>query len=446
MFNKVFWSLLFAGVLFGIMAVIFHFTKDDATIKQPFKVVEKVNVVFWDENAGPDRTPYYKKLIQEFEEQNPTIHIEYIGLPKQTAKQKIDSAIASNDLPDVCGVQTSWLADFTSRKVLLDLDPLFAQWDEKDRLSPAIIESNREMVLDKKLYQMPNTMSMEILWYRPDWFAKEQVKVPDTWDEFFYAVEKMTDKDKQRYGFSIRGGNGASIQLLRMMFAYSGFTDFFDKNGKCRINDPKHVEFVKKYLALYQKFTPISDVTNGYREMIAAFDMGNVAMVQHNIGSYSQHQKSLKPGEYAPLPLPKAVNGDFIQEGGNIDGYSIFNTSKHPKEAWLFISFLCSQKSQSYWNKSIGQIPTHMDSLQEPWAQELPHMQLALRMFSNPNLKFYQPPMYLPDYRSMLDQTGDQGIQAVMIGKKSVEEFLNEWALVFERSKQRYDIYTHSKK
>jgi len=87
-----------------------------------------------------------------------------------------------------------------------------------------------------------------------------------------------------------------------------------------------------------------------------------------------------------------------------------------------------------------------MDSLQEPWAQELPHMQLALRMFSNPNLKFYQPPMYLPDYRSMLDQTGDQGIQAVMIGKKSVEEFLNEWALVFERSKQRYDIYTHSKK
>ena len=188
MFNKIFWSLLFAGVLFGIIAVAFRFAKDDTVMKQPFKAAEKVNIVFWDENAGPDRTPYYKVLIQEFEEKNPTIHIEYVGLPKQAAKQKIDIAIASNDLPDVCGVQTSWLADFTSQKVLLDLDPLFAQWDEKDRLSPAIIESNREMVLDKKLYQLPNTMSMEILWYRPDWFAKEQVKVPDTWDEFFYAV------------------------------------------------------------------------------------------------------------------------------------------------------------------------------------------------------------------------------------------------------------------
>jgi len=427
-------------VISGLLLAFGCGIKED-TIESSAKAREKVNLVFWDENAGPDRTPYYKVLIKEFEEQNSNIHVEYVGLPKKSAKQKIDTAIAANDLPDVCGVQTSWLADFAARKVLLELDPLFDKWSEKDKISPSIIQSNRDMVLDKKLYQIPNTMSMEILWYRPDWFKEAGVKVPENWDEFFNAVEKMTDKDNRRYGFTIRGGDGAAIQLPRMMFAYSGFTDFFDTHGKCQINHPKHVEFVKKYMALYKKFTPISDVTNGYKEMIAAFDTGTVAMVQHNIGSYSQHNKFLKTEQYAPLPLPKTADGEFIQEGGNTNGYGIFKTTKHPEEAWKFVSFLCSQESQSYWNQSIGQIPTHLDSLKEPWAKELPQMQLALQMLSNPNLKFYQPPMYLPEYRSILDQTGDPGIQAVMTGRKSVEEFLNEWAVAFEKSKQKYDAY-----
>lgn len=410
-----------------------------ATTGQTVQPGEKIKIVFWDENAGPARTPYYKVLIERFEKENPNIHVEYVGLPKKSAKQKFDTAIAANDLPDVSGVQTSWIADFTSRKVLLELDPLFDQWSEKDKISPVIIQSNRDMVLDRKLYQIPNTMSMEILWYRPDWFKESGVKIPENWDEFFIAVEKMTDKDKKRYGFSIRGGDGAAIQLPRMMFAYSGYTDFFDENGKCRLNDPKHVEFVKKYLKLYQTFTPKSDITNGYNEMIAAFDTGTVAMVQHNIGSYSEHKKFMQPSEYAPLRLPKSLNGNLIQEGGNINGYGIFNTTKHPEEAWKFISFLCSQESQSYWNQSIGQIPTHLDSLNEPWAKELPHMQLALQVLSSPNLRFYQPPMYLPEYRSILDQTGDPGIQAVLTGKKSVEEFLDEWAARFEKAKQKYD-------
>ena len=436
-------KVLMVACLLSSLVLLFGCGQKQAATGQP--TGEKVNIVFWDENAGPDRTPYYEVLIKKFEAQNPNIHVEYVGLPKKSAKQKIDTAIAANDLPDVCGVQTSWIADFTARKVLLEMDPLFDKWSEKDEISPSIIQSNRDMVLDKKLYQLPNTMNMEILWYRPDWFEEAGVQVPENWDQFFTAVEKMTDKDKNRYGFTIRGGDGASFQLQRMMFAYSGFTEYFDANGKCVINDPKHVEFLKKYLALYKTSTPKSDVTNGYKEMIAAFDTGAVAMVQHNIGSYSEHKKSMKPEQYAPLGLPKTANGLLMQEGGNTNGYGIFKTTKHPEEAWKFVSFLCSQESQSYWNQSIGQIPTNTESLKEPWAKELPHMQLALQMLSDPNFRIYQPPMQLPDYRSILDQTVDPGIQAVMTGKKSVEDFLNEWAAAFEKSKQKYDAYVAGK-
>ncbi|SFL70416.1 ABC transporter substrate-binding protein [Pelosinus propionicus] len=445
MLQKTATNLVFVCIISGLLLAGCG-QKDATAIVVQEEVREKVNIVFWDENTGTDRTPYYRVLIKRFEEQNPNIHIEYIGLPKISAKQKIDTAIAVNDLPDVCGVPTSWVADFAAQNVLLDLDTFFDQWDEKNKLSPSIIQSNRDMVLDKRLYQLPNTMNMEILWYRTDWLKEAGIKPPENWNDFFFTVEKMTDKDKKKYGFTIRGGDGAAIQLLRMMFAYSGLTNFWDEDGKCQINHPKHIEFVKKYMSLYKKYTPMSDITNGYKEMIAAFDTGTVAMVQHNIGSYSQHNKFLKPEQYAPVPLPKTVDGRFIQESGNTNGYGIFKTTKHPKEAWRFVSFLCSQASQSYWNQSIGQVPTHLDSLKEPWAKELPHMQLVLQMLSNPNLKFYQPPMYLPEYRSIFDQIGDPGIQAVMTNKKSVEEFLNEWAAAFEKSKKKYDKYVTDKK
>ena len=49
---------------------------------------EKVNIVFWDENAASDRTRYYRVLIKEFEKQNPDIHVEYVGLPKKAARLK----------------------------------------------------------------------------------------------------------------------------------------------------------------------------------------------------------------------------------------------------------------------------------------------------------------------------------------------------------------------
>lgn len=410
----------------------------DAT-SQDGKSGEKVTVTFWDINAGPDRTPYYEELIKKFEAANPTIHVEYVGLPKNNAKQKIDAAVSANDMPDVAALQTSWIAEYTARNALLPMDEYFDKWSDKDKISAALLKANRELALDHKLYQIPTAMNMECMWYRADWFKEAGLTAPETWDQFFAAVAKLTDKAQNRYGYSIRGGNGGSFQLERMMFAYTGQTEYIDKNGKCTINSPENVEFVKKYLGIYQEYTPKSDVTNGYKEMVAGFDTGAVAYIQHNLGSFSEHSKALKPDQFAPAPLPKSKDGKYLQVGGNSWGFAIFKSTKHADAAWKFVSFLASASSQSYFDQKTGEMPTHADSLAEDWAKQNPQMQMAAQLLKSPDLKFYEPPIYLPDYRAILDQQIDPGIQAVMTGKKSVEDFLNEWAAAIEKSKQKYD-------
>lgn len=69
---------------------------------------EKVTVTFWDENAGDERTQYYMDIIENFEKENPDIHIEYLGLSSGDALSKYQTAIAAGETPDVGGLNNSW--------------------------------------------------------------------------------------------------------------------------------------------------------------------------------------------------------------------------------------------------------------------------------------------------------------------------------------------------
>src|SRR5260370_32366244 len=60
-----------------------------------------VTITFWDTNAGPDRTPVWQELIRRFEAANPTITVQYVGLPLAEQLQKLHAAVISAPVPPV---------------------------------------------------------------------------------------------------------------------------------------------------------------------------------------------------------------------------------------------------------------------------------------------------------------------------------------------------------
>ncbi|OCA89410.1 ABC transporter substrate-binding protein [Bacillus sp. FJAT-27986] len=406
---------------------------------QPIKQIDdKVEITFWDDSEDPDRIALWEELIKRFEVENPTIEVEYIALHKDSAKSKFDSAIASDDTPDVASVYTSWLPEFKDRDALLPLDSYFENWSKKEKINSKAIQFNRKIIKDNLLYGIPYTQNLDILWIRSDWFEEENVKIPETWNEFFQAARNMTDKSKDQFGYSIRGGVGGSFQLQRLMYAYSGIGEYI-KDGKSTINNQKHVEFLKDYFALYQEYTPKSDIANDYNALIAGFDAGRVAMIQHNLGSYGDHMKLLKDNQFQVIPVPKSMDGRFVVEGGNTIGLSIFKDTEYPKESWEFVRFINSKSAQSYWNQVVGQIPTNSDVLNDSWVKESLHIKKAIEIYNDPETIIYEPAFYLPEYRSILNLMVDSGIQSVLSGKKTVEDFLDEWAIAIEDAMRRYE-------
>lgn len=397
---------------------------------------EKVTLTFWDENAGPQRTPIWEELIARFEAENENIEVEYLGLPKDEAKSKIDAAIAANDTPDVASIQTSWLPEFSIREALYPLDEMFETSELNGIINQGAIDFNKQIVNDGQLYGIPYTQNLDILWIREDLFAEAEKEAPATWDAFFEDVEFFTNDDM--YGYTIRGGAGGALQLQRLMYAYSGITEYLTEDGKATINDPLHQEFLEKYFALYLKNTPQSDITNGYKEMVATFDSGKAAILHHNIGSFGEHSEALNEDQFEAAPLPKSIEGNYVAEGGNTIGISIFKGTEHPEEAFKLVEFLNNAMSQSYWNQHVGQIPTNSDVMEDDWIKEAQHLSVAFSVYDDESTTLYEPPFYLPDYRSTLDNVVDPGIQSVMAGDKTIEDFLNEWAAAIETSNERY--------
>lgn len=392
---------------------------------------------FWDENAGPSRTPLYLELFRRFHERHPEIEVQYAGIPLSLNKTKYDMAIASNDLPDVASINAEWIADFAAKGVLLALDSYFANWPDRELIGARFIEYNRSLVPDRRLYHIPNTFYFDVFWYRTDWFRSAGLNPPLTWDDVFAAASKLTDPGRNRYGYSLRGGDGSITQLTSLLYAYSGITDYFRADGSCSVNDPKHVEFLKKYAALYKVNTAPSDIVNGYKEMVAAFDSGRAAMIQHNFGSFHDHLEALGENRFAAALLPPAANGKRVLV--NVaNGYGIFRTTAHPEAAWKLLSFLLSEESQTYWNSHVGQMPTNLKAWSADYVRNTPYLQEAQAALKDPQTGFVRVPFELPNYTSLIKQQVEPNFQSVLAGEMTVEDFLNGWADVMETSYAQY--------
>lgn len=397
---------------------------------------EKVEITFWDNYADTIHTEVYEKIISDFEKENPDISVKYVPLPSDQAKSKYDVAIQGNTTPDCGVIYQYWMNDFVVQDALLPLDEYTA---DDDSLLDTFVESMKSTAPDGKYYSLPFYVVPPALWYNTEMFEEKGVKVPTTWDEVFEDVPTLTDKEKGVYGFSIRGGAGSSQQLEQMLYQYSGITEMFDEDGKSTINDPKHVEFLERFAALYNKYTPESDITNASTEMISAFDSGSAAMIFHNIGSYGQHRDTLGEEKFGAVVNLKSVDDTNVMVSNGVASLSVFKNSKHPEEAYKFIQYLTEHTANSYFNETLGSIPTNKEALADEWVQNSAPVKAAADMLLDPETKIATLPVEVTGYFDLHTNTLAKDFQNVLLGNESAKDYLDNWANKMTELKKTYD-------
>jgi multiple sugar transport system substrate-binding protein len=396
------------------------------------KQEEVVTLQMWKAASDENRNAWWENIIAEFEKTHPNIKIEYLGVPGDASAftQKLDLSLATGDAPDI--ISTFLDTSMIERGIVEPLDKYWDSWENKDQVPQQYIDIYKSMDYKSetpKLYATPNGANVQSMYVRPDLLKNVGLEVPTTWDEFFEAAEKTTDKDQGISGYIIRGGGGNASALEFLMYSYSGITDFFI-DGKCTINDPLNVEFVEKYLGNYGKYTSEDDVNKSWPEMAAQFQAGKATMMFHNLGSAVANYEAFEndTDKILATPFLKSVTGKILIPSFKAGGNIITSSSKHKEEAWIFLEWMLEAEQDTRYHELMSTIPINTESQKADWIQNVSYMKMGSDMYTNPDVEFCTFPYYLPNFSNIENNYASPNIQRVMLGEMTAQELLDGWA------------------
>ncbi len=392
----------------------------------------KGEITFWDNNGGV-RTDIWKEIIADFEKANPDIDVKYVPIAATEYQSKVDTSIQAKGLPDVGGVGAAMLAGFAAQNALEPLDDRLGKSSLNGKLNDDMVKSLKAAggggAEDSTLYSVPTSANNGVLYYRTDLFEADGLEAPTTWDAFYEAADKLTDKDDNAFGYTIRGGAGSIAQALDAMYGQSGITSFWDSaNEKTTVDDPKNVAALEKYTGLFKKATPAADLNNDFTKMVAQWDSGTIGMLNHNLGSYQDHVKALGTDKFRGIPQPTGPGGKRVQVSNPVDGLGIFKTSKNKEAAWKFIEFATAAAQNSKFNESAGQVPSNTDAAKAAWVAKAEPTKLAAQALTDGSTTIVQLPYYLPDWNTISKTDNEPAFQKVLNGSLSEKEFLGTLA------------------
>ncbi|MGW0548247.1 ABC transporter substrate-binding protein [Streptomyces altiplanensis] len=398
----------------------------------------KGRITFWDNNGGA-RTAVWQKIIDAFEKENPDIDVTYVPVPIADVQSKYDKAIAGGGLPDVGGVGTSYLAGMVAQDALEPVGRRIEDSGLRGRLSESMVESVASAGgRGEELYSVPTSGNQGVLWYRTDLFRAAGLKAPGTWDQFYSAAERLTDTERNEFGFTLRGGAGSVAQALDMMYAQSGIGTFWN-GGKATVNHPENVRALEKYVGLYEKVTPSADLNNDFTAMVAQFGQGEIGMLQHNLGSYADHVEAFGEDRIDGAPLPPATDGGPRTVVSHpVDGLGLFRSSKNKAAAWKFIEFAASHEMNSLWNQEAGSIPANKDAMGDAWINDVKPVKAAMRSLNDPRTKVVQPPYHLPDWNHISKAGTELDFQELLLGEITAQRFADTLAGLLNESQAEW--------
>ena len=337
-----------------------------------------ITLTYW-YTESPEEQGVIPHLIDQFERLNPRITINPKYVPFSTARNSFIYAAQAGGAPDVLRSDVSWVTEFASQNYLLNITSHVSLSDLADYQGGPL--NGAPLAYDKYhryLYGLPQVTDFLALLYNKAELKKAGINSPPaTMADFEADALKVKQSKTATYAFET---NGASYYALPFLYAFGG--DLLDKNLKPLVNNPGSKAGLEFLLHLQnnrdQVMPPLVGAGAGGQDMVRDFMTGTTAMIidgpwdisQILTGSaFRRHPGNLGNLGIAGIPTcptaadwPKWLEGPPTcypgQTGSPLGGqsYVISATTGHPNEAYNFIQFMSSEKSQAQitmWNHTF---------------------------------------------------------------------------------------------
>jgi multiple sugar transport system substrate-binding protein len=272
--------------------------------------------------------------------------VKLTPIPTDNYQPRIAAAAGAKNLPDVFAADVIFMPQYTSKGLFLDITDRIDALPFKDKLAPSHIELG---TYQGREYGVPHTLDLSVLFYNKVLYQKAGLdpdKPPTTLAEFADQARTIRKKVGGKvYGTFWGGSCGGCYVFTYWPSIWAGGGEVMNKEGsQSTIDSEQSVKVFQTYNQLWHEgVVPAYAKDERGPTWTGYFPKGLIGvmpMPSTTLGAMPDNDK-VKVG-VAPIPGPDGGESTFV--GGDAIGISA--TSKHPDEAWDFISWTLSDEAQ----------------------------------------------------------------------------------------------------
>jgi len=344
---------------------------------------KEVTVIkFW---AMGTEAEYVTKLVPEFEKQNPGITVDVQQIPWNAAQEKLVTAFASDNTPDICQLGNTWIPQFSSLNAIIRLDDFIAESKviKKKNYFAGVWDTN---IMDSSVYGIPWYIDTRIMFYRADIFREAGYENPPrTWHELKELCKKIKalypGKDKYAIYLPTNEWNPFIIFALE-----NGATLLKDNNSRGNFSSQKFKEAFNFLTNFHrEKLAPlgISQVTNVYQAFVEEYFSIYISG-PWNINEFKKWMTGDMANKWSTAPMPSKAEDHY--PGVSLAGGSslvIFKDSKHKDESWKFIEYLSQTSTQLEFYHLLYNLPAVKEAWKDSSLANNKYMKAFREQFEN---------------------------------------------------------------
>ena len=287
-----------------------------------------------------------QNLVNQFEQQNPGIHVTLDTNPYPTVESETIAQAATGTMADVVGLDGSWVNPLVKEGALLNLSAEMKQtgFDQSSLKSQVQLNGNT--------YDIPLVNFAYPLFTNTALLAKAGIAHPPTdWTQFTSDAVALSKLSKTTWGWiiplTLNPPNGAQNDVMSWVWASGGS---MLQNGQPHLTDNPTLTAVVNMLKEVYKDGAMFPGPDAVVETdkVENFINGRIGMMIDSMADSSAIATGAPNLKYSVSALP-VENGYTGKQGITVASWGIGVSAKsaHPLQAWKFLEFLVSQNVNS---------------------------------------------------------------------------------------------------
>jgi multiple sugar transport system substrate-binding protein len=293
---------------------------------------KKVTVTYW---GLWEPTAVMEEVITEFEKANPDINVDYIMQSPKDYRERLQTAVASGNGPDVFRFHASWVPMLKSE--LSQMPATVMSVSEYQQTFYPVM--TKQLQVNGQVVGVPTQYEGLALYYNKEMLQTANAQPPSTWAELRTLATQLTVRSGnkiERGGMAI--GNAANVDHFADILGL-----LMLQNGADPAN-PTSTE-ARDALTFYTNFMKVDKVWSAeLPNSTVAFARGDVAMIM--APSWRVHEiKAMNPDlDFGIAPVPKL--GETRVGWATYWAEGVSAQSKNKDAAWKFLKFLSTAEAQ----------------------------------------------------------------------------------------------------